>query len=86
MRSTFLFQIEICASSSSDSSIDSDDTINHAVVLDCILADIQKDDLGNQVLNSNGDPEMENFSFKFKNTYRNNKEIESKEVKSTSQD
>ena len=47
----------------------------HAMVLDCILADIQKDDQGNNVFDSNGDPELGNYSFKFKNTYRNNKEI-----------
>ena len=47
----------------------------HAMVLDCILADIKKDDQGNPVLDLNGDPELENYSFKFKNTYRNEKEI-----------
>ena len=47
----------------------------HAMVLDCVLADIQKDHQGNTVFDSNGDPELENFSFKFKNTYKNNKEI-----------
>ena len=61
--------------SSSDSSLDSDEPANHAMVLDCILADIQKNDQGNAILDSNGDPELEKFSFKFKNTYRNNKEI-----------
>lgn len=48
----------------------------HAMVLDCVLADIQTDNQGFPVLDSNGDPEMENYSFKFKNTYRNEKEIE----------
>ena len=37
------------------------------MVLECVLADIKRD--------SNGIPEMENFSFKFKNTYKNNKII-----------
>ena len=50
----------------------------HAMVLDCVLADMVTDYQGNPVLDSNGDPELENYSFKFKNTYRNNKEIEMK--------
>ena len=48
---------------------------SHAMVLDCILADIEKDDQGNTVFDSNGDAKLKNYSFKFKNTYRNNKEI-----------
>merc|ERR1712062_192250 len=32
----------------------------HAMVLDCILADIEKDDQGNTVLDSNGDPKLKN--------------------------
>ena len=50
----------------------------HIMVLDCILADIQKDDQGNTVFDSNGDPILKNYSFKFKNTYRDDKEIELK--------
>ena len=50
----------------------------HAMVLDCILADIEKDDQGNTVFDSNGDKKLKNYSFKFKNTYRNEKEIEIK--------
>ena len=46
------------------------------MVLDCVLADIETDYQGNPVLDSNGDPELENYSFKFKNTYRNEKEID----------
>ena len=46
------------------------------MVLDCVFVDIETDDQGNPVLDSNGDPEMENYSFKFKNTDRNEKEIE----------
>ena len=48
----------------------------HAMVLDCILADIETDYQGNPVLDSNGHPELENYSFKFKNTDRNEKEID----------
>ena len=47
----------------------------HAMVLDCVLADMVTDYQGNPVLDSNGDQELDNYSFKFKNTYRNNKEI-----------
>ena len=47
----------------------------HAMVLDCILADIKRDPNGQPILNSNGRPEMENFSFKFKNTDRNDKQV-----------
>merc|ERR1712130_955234 len=50
----------------------------HAMVLDCVLADLQSDNQGKPVLDSNGDPELKNYSFKFKNTYRNGKEIELK--------
>ena len=46
------------------------------MVLDCVLVDIEEDYEGNPVLDSNGDPEMENYSFKFKNTDRNEKEID----------
>ena len=53
----------------------------HVMVLDCILADIKKDDQGNPVL-TNGKRKLrsnnylsENYSFKFKNTYRDEKEI-----------
>ena len=45
------------------------------MVLECVLADIKRDPNGQPILNSNGIPEMENFSFKFKNTDRNNKEV-----------
>ena len=45
------------------------------MVLDCVLADIVKDGNGKPILNSNGDPYMENYQFKFKNTYRNDKEV-----------
>ena len=50
----------------------------HAMVLDCILVDIQKDNQGNILLDSNRDPKFENESFKFKNTYKNNKVIDLK--------
>ena len=48
----------------------------HAMVLDCVLADMETDYQGNPVLDSNGDPKLENYLFKFKNTYRNEKEID----------
>ena len=49
---------------------------SHAMVLDCVLVDIETDYKGNPVFDSNGDPELENYSFKFKNTDRNEKEID----------
>ena len=42
----------------------------HAMVLDCILADIKKGRSGQEILNSKGDRETENFKFKFKNPDR----------------
>ena len=46
------------------------------MVLDCVLADMVTDYQGNPVLDSNGDPELDNYSFKFKNTDKNKKEID----------
>ena len=48
----------------------------HAMVLDCVLADIKKDTNGQLMMDQNGDYLLENHIFKFKNTYRNEKEIE----------
>ena len=45
------------------------------MVLECVLADIKRFPNGQPILNSNGIPEIENFSFKFKNTYKNNKQV-----------
>ena len=45
------------------------------MVLECVLADIKKNQNGQLILNSNGNPEMENYQFKFKNTDRQNKQI-----------
>ena len=45
------------------------------MVLECVLVDIVKDANGNPILDANGDLELENYQFKFKNTYKNNKEI-----------
>lgn len=47
----------------------------HAMVLDCILADIKKDSNGRPMTGSNGDYELENYIFTFKNTYRENKAV-----------
>ena len=46
------------------------------MVLDCVLADINKDTNGQPMTDSNGDYLLENHIFKFKNTYKNNKSIE----------
>ena len=48
----------------------------HAMVLDCILADIKKDSNGKAMTDQNGDYLLENHIFKFKNTYRNYKAVE----------
>ena len=48
----------------------------HAMVLDCVLADIKKDISGQPMTDSNGNYLLENYVFKFKNTYKNNKAIE----------
>ena len=45
------------------------------MVLECVLADTIKDGTGNPILSPNGIPQMENYQFKFKNTYRNDKEV-----------
>ena len=47
----------------------------HAMVLEFVLADIKRDLNGQPILNSGGNPELENYSFKFKNTDRNDKNV-----------
>ena len=48
----------------------------YAMVLDCVLADIKKDINGKPITDSNGDYKLENYIFKFKNSYKNNKAVE----------
>ena len=47
----------------------------HAMVLECVLADIKKDTNGQPMTDTHGHYLLENHVFKFKNTYRNNKSI-----------
>ena len=49
---------------------------DHAMVLECIYADVVLDASGSPILDSNGERQFQNYSFKFKNTDKNNKEVE----------
>ena len=52
------------------------DYSDKAMALECIYADIKKDNNGQSILDSNGDYILENYMFKFKNTFKDNKEIQ----------
>ena len=46
------------------------------MALECVFADVKVDVSGNPILDLNGEKQFENYIFKFKNTYKNNKQIE----------